>query len=583
MKLFVLFIPVALMAQIPNPFGGGGSGGGGGGAGTCGTLGGDLSGTCTSGEVTGILSNALPALSTGYLNWNGSAWVFTSGTGANAALSNLASVSINTALLFQTTTDVGSTTKPARNLYLYGTGTYGTNYFQITGAPTSTRTITIPDTTDTLVTLAATQTLTNKSIAASQLTGQVAVANGGTGTTSPALVAGTNVTITGSWPNQTINSSGGGGGGTGNAAATHSVTFSATPTYTCSSASAGTVEEFTLSTALSANVTSSTLATCTAGEVLNFTYTQSAASGPFTVVMPTNFDACPVSPTASAVTTCGYSYDGTNGRLVGSTSNDTPSVLLLSATRAAPTVVPSGGAAWPDSTDNDFEYRQTGGGSIFKMFLSGGDANPVTGVVSKINGTAFSGTSGHLVSFGAANIPADSGVVAANAVVASSPGAGLAHFAGSTQTVTSSAVSLTGDVSGVLPFANGGTGNGALGTSLLYSNGSAISLATAHRGSVMFACADSSGSGTAQSCTSAPTFTLATGDLIIYSTTTQNTGDVTLAVNSGAAVHLRKYQGSSVLASGDLKANVPVPLVYDGTYWEIGADLGNAPAGGNPP
>src|SRR6478736_5018424 len=36
-------------------------------------------------------------------------------------------------------------------------------------------------------------------------------ANGGTGTASPALVAGTNVTITGSWPNQTINSSGGSG------------------------------------------------------------------------------------------------------------------------------------------------------------------------------------------------------------------------------------------------------------------------------------------------------------------------------------------------------------------------------------
>lgn len=37
------------------------------------------------------------------------------------------------------------------------------------------------------------------------------VANGGTGTATPALVAGTNVTITGTWPNQTINSSGGGG------------------------------------------------------------------------------------------------------------------------------------------------------------------------------------------------------------------------------------------------------------------------------------------------------------------------------------------------------------------------------------
>ena len=38
------------------------------------------------------------------------------------------------------------------------------------------------------------------------------IANGGTGTSTPALVAGTNVTISGTWPNQTINSSGGGGG-----------------------------------------------------------------------------------------------------------------------------------------------------------------------------------------------------------------------------------------------------------------------------------------------------------------------------------------------------------------------------------
>ena len=39
------------------------------------------------------------------------------------------------------------------------------------------------------------------------LGGTLSVANGGTGTSSPALVAGTNVSITGSWPNQTINSS----------------------------------------------------------------------------------------------------------------------------------------------------------------------------------------------------------------------------------------------------------------------------------------------------------------------------------------------------------------------------------------
>jgi hypothetical protein len=46
---------------------------------------------------------------------------------------------------------------------------------------------------------------------AANVTGIVAIANGGTGTTTPSLVAGTNVTITGSWPNQTINSSNTGG------------------------------------------------------------------------------------------------------------------------------------------------------------------------------------------------------------------------------------------------------------------------------------------------------------------------------------------------------------------------------------
>lgn len=40
------------------------------------------------------------------------------------------------------------------------------------------------------------------------ITGILGVSNGGTGTASPGLVAGTNVTITGSWPNQTVNASG---------------------------------------------------------------------------------------------------------------------------------------------------------------------------------------------------------------------------------------------------------------------------------------------------------------------------------------------------------------------------------------
>ncbi len=38
----------------------------------------------------------------------------------------------------------------------------------------------------------------------------LATSHGGTGTNAPGLVAGTNVTITGAWPNQTVNASGGG-------------------------------------------------------------------------------------------------------------------------------------------------------------------------------------------------------------------------------------------------------------------------------------------------------------------------------------------------------------------------------------
>jgi hypothetical protein len=37
------------------------------------------------------------------------------------------------------------------------------------------------------------------------VTGLLPVANGGTGTATPAIVAGTNVTVSGTWPNQTIN------------------------------------------------------------------------------------------------------------------------------------------------------------------------------------------------------------------------------------------------------------------------------------------------------------------------------------------------------------------------------------------
>ena len=53
------------------------------------------------------------------------------------------------------------------------------------------------------------------------LAGTLAVANGGTGTATPSIVAGSNITVTGTWPNQTINSTASGSGDvTGPASAT---------------------------------------------------------------------------------------------------------------------------------------------------------------------------------------------------------------------------------------------------------------------------------------------------------------------------------------------------------------------------
>ena len=73
------------------------------------------------------------------------------------------------------------------------------------------------------------------------LTTPVTVANGGTGTASPSLVAGTNVTISGTWPNQTINSTAGGGGGTTTNALTFGTGLSAAPSGAFNGSTAQTV------------------------------------------------------------------------------------------------------------------------------------------------------------------------------------------------------------------------------------------------------------------------------------------------------------------------------------------------------
>lgn len=132
---------------------------------------------------------------------------------------------------------------------------------------------------------------------ADNVTGIVAVANGGTGTATPSLVQGTGVTITGSWPNQTIAASGGGGGGTGLQSAVYSSLFT-----------------FSTSNALNA--------------VSAATHTLSSASMQYVPYIPNTTFTC----VQFAINVTGAQATGLARICVYSSSNNIPTNLLYSST-----------------------------------------------------------------------------------------------------------------------------------------------------------------------------------------------------------------------------------------------------------
>lgn len=164
------------------------------------------------------------------------------------------------------------------------------------------------------------------------------------------------------------------------------------------------------------------------------------------------------------------------------------------------------------------------------------------------------------------------------------PFSGITSGTNSTATMTvGTGASITVSGTGVnnANQVNGATVPASAGVAGTNSS-SQIVAATAHGVALPLTCADTSGSGTAQSCTTTPTFTPATGDCINYTTTTANTGTgLTINVNSTSARSVSKQQGSTTtLAPNDVLANKQIRACFDAANtWEIDT-VGNTPAAG---
>ena len=351
-------------------------------------------------------------------------------------------------------------------------------------------------------------------------TGILPVASGGTGSSSPSLVAGTNVTISGSWPNQTINASGGGGtvtsvnvsgGTTGLTTSGGPVTGFGTITLAGTLASANGGTGFTTYAAgdliyASATNTLSKLTAGTNGYVLTLASgvpTWAASTGGVTSFSAGSTGLTPNTATTGAISLAGtlaVGYGGTglttftSGGAVYATSTSaltTGTLPIASGGTNSTAAATAGGVGYGTGT----AHAYTAAGTTGQVLTSNGAGAPTwatagstgvtsvaqtfTGGIVSVSGSPITttgtlaltvaGTSGGIPYFSSGTTWATSaaltqyGVIygggAGAAPVSTAAGtAGYALIANSAAAPTFQQVSLTAGVTGTLPVANGGTG-----------------------------------------------------------------------------------------------------------------------------
>lgn len=204
----------------------------------------------------------------------------------------------------------------------------------------------------------------------------------------------TSATIVSDGTNYQVLSGGGSGSGSGGSVFTGSTAvtsaFSATPTFSLADVSVKSPIQFQPG-AMTANVTSVTFTNKSAGAVFYIAWLQDGTGGRTVTYGGSASNTCSVSPTANVTTIQKFivSADGTT--VVGAGCTSTEAGISRGVEASAPATPASGSfVGWFDSTDHDSEYKNSSG-SIFKGFLTGVDANPVTGQVT--NGSHITNSS----------------------------------------------------------------------------------------------------------------------------------------------------------------------------------------------